>query len=411
VYLSPTDSEAVDDVQERVGRALARDTMNVVLFLDVDSTIRFANAAARTLLGWEPDELIGRSGLDLVHPDDLAQVAAVEAYERAHPGVRELRKISLYVRVLTRSGRYRYMEPAGSNLLDVPDVAGFFLVLADATSRHQLDHVYELLAAGAPLREVATAIVALVELEHWAVEAVTLSDQSGPLAAVGGDVGGREPTSRLEVRAPADGVVGTLEIWLRPGVEPSAFERQGLERAAAIAGLAIERARTEATLRRAARTDPLTGLANRTAFADALDAMAAPESAAIVLVDLDGFKDVNDALGHACGDAVLTAAAERLLAAVAEPGLVCRLGGDEFAVLLTQVSGRDDAERVARAVLAALRAPIVVAESTVTLGACVGVCTPVPAVDRDRALQHADQALYRAKRLGRDRVVVAPPLP
>jgi diguanylate cyclase (GGDEF)-like protein len=165
--------------------------------------------------------------------------------------------------------------------------------------------------------------------------------------------------------------------------------------------------RRAAAAGRVARTDALTGVANRVGLSVAADAVFGPERsgrAGVLLVDLDGFKPVNDRYGHATGDEVLSAAADRLTAAVAgRPGTtVARLGGDEFVVLL---AAADDVLAVGELVAAGLAAPYVVGGVELAVGASVGAATvpcaaPVPAAGLAAALAAADVAMYAAKRGG-----------
>jgi diguanylate cyclase (GGDEF)-like protein/PAS domain S-box-containing protein len=161
----------------------------------------------------------------------------------------------------------------------------------------------------------------------------------------------------------------------------------------------------EEELRRQARTDPLTGLLNRTAFSDRLAAAtvdidrAAPP--AVLFVDVDDFKAVNDTLGHAAGDELLVTVAGRLSADVRAEDVVARLGGDEFAVLLTDAEG-DRLRDVADRLLTALRAPMELAGSTLTVTASIGGALGAPGDTAERLLHAADTAMYSAKRAGKD---------
>ena len=169
-----------------------------------------------------------------------------------------------------------------------------------------------------------------------------------------------------------------------------------------------EHVRLEEELTRQAFHDGLTGLANRALFRDRLDhALAqgerARESLAVLLVDLDGFKQVNDSLGHDAGDQLLERIAERF-AEVTRPGdTLARLGGDEFAVLL-EGANELTATGVARRLLAALSDPIEVAGRSLRLGASIGVVTNVGEdVDSEGLVRDADLAMYAAKEAGRGR--------
>ncbi|MBV9823751.1 MAG: EAL domain-containing protein [Actinobacteria bacterium] len=162
----------------------------------------------------------------------------------------------------------------------------------------------------------------------------------------------------------------------------------------------------EQDLRAQAFTDPLTPLANRTYFIQEVTAALASGrrregSMAVLLLDLDDFKTVNDSLGHVAGDALLIAIAERLGTCVAPGDVAARLGGDEFVMLLRQLNGAEDAVYAAERVLAALSAPLVVEGQTLTIRASIGIA--LPASDSDAAvdlLRNADLAMYTAKRDG-----------
>jgi diguanylate cyclase (GGDEF)-like protein len=149
--------------------------------------------------------------------------------------------------------------------------------------------------------------------------------------------------------------------------------------------------------------DPLTGLPNRRQFDDALKAAlttlpAAPEAHAILLLDLNGFKKINDVHGHPIGDQVLIHVGARLLRAVREGDLVARLGGDEFAILARNVAGAEGATSVALHLLDALAAPVVVAGVRHSIGTAIGVAlSPHDGVTAEDLLRKADVALYRAK--------------
>lgn len=148
--------------------------------------------------------------------------------------------------------------------------------------------------------------------------------------------------------------------------------------------------------------DALTGLPNRVLLHDRINqaVLAAKRSGttfALLAIDLDGFKDVNDSLGHRCGDAVLQTTSSRLVQSIRESDTVARMGGDEFLVLLPGV-GAPAAQTMATVLRDALQRPIEVEGTTVTVGASVGVSVyPTDGADVTTLLSAADQAMYRAK--------------
>ena len=191
-----------------------------------------------------------------------------------------------------------------------------------------------------------------------------------------------------------------------------------------------ERKEAEARIARLAYTDGLTGLPNRTAFLERADreigrAARHGGKVAVLFMDLDGFKGINDTLGHAAGDRVLRAAADRLQTGLRPSDVVscplglegedaetasselARLGGDEFTALLVDINDAGDALMVAQRICALMRRPYRLDDREVTLSASVGIAVyPDDGLDATTLLQHADTAMYHAKTSGRDNAQV-----
>jgi diguanylate cyclase (GGDEF) domain len=167
------------------------------------------------------------------------------------------------------------------------------------------------------------------------------------------------------------------------------------------------------TLEALALQDPLTGLANRRFLAErmriALDHGRKNKSAmAVVYLDLDGFKHINDRLGHGAGDALLKMVAERLVAAVREEDTVARLGGDEFMIALWHVSSAENAALVASKVIDVVSHPYEIEGDTVSITTSVGVSVyPVHGEDAKSLMESADLALYEAKHAGKNAYRIA----
>jgi diguanylate cyclase (GGDEF)-like protein/PAS domain S-box-containing protein len=167
-----------------------------------------------------------------------------------------------------------------------------------------------------------------------------------------------------------------------------------------------ERKRMEAALVRQAFNDDLTGLANRALFGDRLrHALARGQrhgsQAAVMLLDLDGFKRVNDSLGHTAGDELLIAIARRLEAVVRAGDTAARLGGDEFAILLDDIEDVEQVERLAERLLESITRPVQISGRDVSVGVSIGYKLTVPDDDDISALRDADAAMYTAKADGR----------
>ncbi len=167
-----------------------------------------------------------------------------------------------------------------------------------------------------------------------------------------------------------------------------------------------ERKNTEHRLAHQAFHDPLTDLPNRALFMDRAGRATArarrhQEAVAVLFLDLDRFKVVNDSLGHEAGDQLLLAVADRLRACLRPEDTAARLGGDEFVVLIEDITDVNDASRVAERIAEALRAPFYVAEHEVYTSASIGIAVSTTTGDRpDDLLRDADAAMYRAKHRG-----------
>jgi diguanylate cyclase (GGDEF)-like protein len=166
-------------------------------------------------------------------------------------------------------------------------------------------------------------------------------------------------------------------------------------------------AESNAELNDLAFNDALTGLPNRRALVGRLEQAARSarrhqKRAAILFLDLDRFKRINDSLGHAMGDELLKAVAQRLQAALREEDSVCRLGGDEFVVLLWDIDAATDAALVAQKLVAALRAPLRLANLDLGITTSIGIAViPDDGSDAGDLIRYADMAMYRAKERGR----------
>jgi diguanylate cyclase (GGDEF)-like protein/PAS domain S-box-containing protein len=183
-----------------------------------------------------------------------------------------------------------------------------------------------------------------------------------------------------------------------------------------------QRLESQARIQQLAHYDALTGLPNRALLADRMQIAIAhaarySNKLALLFVDLDRFKLVNDSLGHGIGDKLLKAVAERMQAGVRHTDTVSRLGGDEFVVLLSQVKATEDAARIARKLIEALSKPYIIEENKLRLSASIGISIyPDNGSEADTLLRNADASMYSAKEAGRSQyqfysrdVPLAPP--
>jgi diguanylate cyclase (GGDEF)-like protein len=215
----------------------------------------------------------------------------------------------------------------------------------------------------------------------------------------------------VAVPLPAEGqTLGYLTVFTRSGSHQfSDDEVRQLEALALRAGPAIENARRFREARQLADLDALTGLHNRRYFHQTLARECArahryERRLSLIVFDLDGFKEVNDRVGHLAGDAALAEVAERVRSVVRTSDIACRVGGDEFAVILPE-SALDDADQLYRRILSAVSSRAVGQAGKLYLSA--GVAELRPEDDPVSFFQRADDALYRAKEAGKGQVVSA----
>jgi diguanylate cyclase (GGDEF)-like protein/PAS domain S-box-containing protein len=281
---------------------------DIIAVLNAEGNVTYVSPAVEQVLGYSPDELLGKSGLFVFHADDRPRAA--ERLNQVRTGENGF-SLSNDYRVRHRDGTWRYVAVHTTNLLTEPGIRGLVVNVRDMT----------------------------------------------------------------------------------------------------------DRVRLEAELREQAFSDALTGLPNRARFLDqlgeALDAgQYTPVSMAVLFIDLDGFKLINDSLGHAVGDEALVLLARRLLAVVDQRHAVARLGGDEFAVLLTGIAEPRDALLAADRIIKDLEHGFTIESRSLFLSASVGITVhrkddgPCQAED---LMREADIALYHAKAAGKGQAVVFTP--
>ncbi|HEX5650232.1 MAG TPA: EAL domain-containing protein [Steroidobacteraceae bacterium] len=223
-------------------------------------------------------------------------------------------------------------------------------------------------------------------------------------------------------RSPRGRVVGPVEIVVETAERRGTLECVGSNLAddPAIAGLALnlrdvsERKVLEEQLRKLAFHDPLTLLANRSLFWNRVEhaialAQRTQQHVAVMFLDLDNFKIVNDSLGHDAGDRLLQAAAQRLVKSTRPSDTVARLGGDEFAILLEGIRDEGDVERIAGPITESFNRPLLVDGRETETTASIGVACSRPADDAEQLLRNADIAMYHAKAAGKARFVLFQP--
>ena len=364
-------------------RALVARGTDMILVLSGEGRITYASPAVERVLGHPVSSLLGTLAFDLIHPDDVNEVIT----RFLTVGVAGS-KGNQY-RVRHASGGFRWLESFASNHLDIPGIDGYILNARDITARHEADE--QLAEAAALLSSVMRAA---------ASEAIFVTDRDATIVAfsLGAEcllgysadevVGVVHPrvfhreediaTLAMELGLTADGLFHHLppdgqslaREWTFVRKDGSSFDGSLIVSArfdehgepAGFLYLATditERRQREAILTQQAESDVLTGLANRQCLQRALGVAVGNSSwhspgRVLLFIDLDGFKQVNDTYGHAVGDAVLVAVAERLADSLRPGDLAVRLGGDEFVILLEESVTHEMGMTIAHRIVAAI---------------------------------------------------------
>ncbi|MDO8612508.1 MAG: PAS domain S-box protein [Dehalococcoidia bacterium] len=401
-------------------RDLVENISEVIYAQDKDGRITYVSPVVEQIGGYSPQEVIGRPFTDFIHPDDLPSL--VESFRRTVAGNPEPSEY----RVLSKSGEVRWVRTSSRLVYEGDRIAGLRAVLMDITDRKRMEEA--LRESETKFRTLAETVAAAAFIfqgtrmcyVNSAAEAQTGYSREELLTMDFWDVihpdfrdlvkkrglarqRGEQVPARYEVKLLTksgeerwvDFMAGTIEFEGQPAVLGTAFD-------------ITDRKAAEETIRHLAYHDGLTGLPNRTLFEDRLTVTLAQgrrkrRLAAVMFLDLDRFKVVNDTVGHAMGDRLLQSVAERLKALVRDGDTVARVGGDEFTLLLPEVGRVKDAVEVAERILETLRQPWQVNghEFHITTSIGIAMC-PGDGEDAESLLRNADTAMYRAKDRGRD---------
>ena len=418
---------------EQWARAIIENTDDVLIQIDGEGIVTYAGPSLRHVLGHTPDELVGRSCFELVHPDDLARV--MEDFGEEVRGIAARTPTELRGR--HADGSWRHLSVMATNLLDLPSVRGIVLNCRDI-SRHRAvadllaeqSGLLERVARGLPVEDTLAAIVALLEsripeavcsigrldddghvrigvapsMPPAVVEAMdavpgtsTLGRSlraPGPAAVIYDDIEtdfrwaparhevvahGLKACWAMRLNAPGSGaLLGALAVYLPEARGPAPDEQVLLERATHLAAIALERSEFEATLEHEALHDKLTGLPNRSLLLDRIEQALARSrrlgtTVAGLFIDLVVFKVLNDSRGHAAGDRLLQQVATRCHRPLRAGDTVGRFGGDEFLLVCEDVDGEAGATAVATRLAMELEPPFELDDTTVFVRASVGI--------------------------------------
>jgi diguanylate cyclase (GGDEF)-like protein/PAS domain S-box-containing protein len=370
-----------------------------------------ADASICRILGWSSEELIAAQTIDLIHPDDHERAIENWLETLAAPD----RETRLRARHLRADGEYVWLEFTNCNRLDDLEYDGVrseMLDISDEMSMHEAlrssEARFRRLAEALPLglaqidatRQIVYAnrpfadIVDSVDLATiGSAFATTTTQERDRLEAViaGALENGEDAEVEVSMRS-QDGSPRVIHVFARPlTAEASAI---------VVVADVTDRTLMRVELERRANFDALTRCYNRSTVLAMLEAQLALDTGtAVIFVDLDRFKPVNDRFGHAAGDEILTVVARRLRAAVRDHDLVGRLGGDEFLVICPNLDDPSAAVEIADRIATALKSAFTVNSAEISLCASVGVAwTDTGEVDADSLVGRADAAMYESKR-------------
>lgn len=408
-------------------RTLIAEQDDIVLIIDADLVIGWANETATRLLGYPMDELIGLPGLEFIHPDDQPEVI-----DRLADLVDEVDDDDPFeIRVRAVNGEYLHMEVLAVDLSDDPAIGGIVINLRDITERHRAERdladsqarfqiAFEqapigmvLMTPDGTILRVNPALAVMLERDVAELEGLSARELITPAHRrtdaehFGRLVAGEISEYHIERRLTQKGGSPT---WV--AITVSATHLSSGEPQYVIAQIedVTERKAIADELAHQAVHDPTTGLPNRLQFFTRLDtsldqAAKRGSRVGIIFVDLDHFKWVNDSHGHAVGDQVLTIVGDRLRAALRPSDSVARLGGDEFTVLCPDVVDQATLMAVAERMYEVVTRPIAVPDGEVFLTPSLGVAlAALDGATSESLLRDADDAMYQAKKNGRARI-------
>jgi diguanylate cyclase (GGDEF)-like protein/PAS domain S-box-containing protein len=411
-------------------RSLIQNSSDIITLLEVDGTIRYESPSIERILGYEPEELVGENVFDYVHPEDLERVLEVLAEGLADPKLRP----SVEYRFRHKDGSWRWLESIGANLLDDPDVGELVVNSRDITERKLAEEALQEAEQRfrSSFRDAAVGMALVGTDGRWLQVNRSLCEITGYseeelLTKTCHDITHPDDleTNLHHVRRLLAGEIETYQmekryfhkegysVWLLLNVS-LVRDTRGRPRyfIAQIQDIS-ERKRMEAKLQHQASHDALTGLPNRILFTDRLKHALARTArdrqlVAVLFMDLNNFKIVNDSLGHETGDKLLIAVAQRLRACLRPGDTVGRLGGDEFAILLEDLPDGDYPTTVASRIIEELRGRFAIGGREVFVNASIGIAiSNLAGRDRpDVLMRDADAAMYAAKGNGGSRYAV-----
>ena len=414
--------EVISQLQESESRyrMLAENSRDLVVRMQLDGQRLYVSPATRDMLGMEPEQLM-QPRWDLVHPDDVNGV--VSAIKKLGD---EGGSATVIYRAKHASGDYVWIEALARAITNPIDGRPFEIVYSGRDISARVHAEQALLASESRMRAITDnipALVAQLDLNQRYLFANSYFSQmfginsKDMIGRTIREIRGEEVYAHLEphiqnvLKGNADSfegssIVNGQEYYYQSYYVPDRDSAGNVKGFYSLTFDITPQKVAESKLDKLARIDSLTGVANRRHFEERLSAMLAHsrrqhETIALLYLDIDHFKSINDTHGHAVGDEVIGKFAERLNACVREEDLVARLGGDEFVVLVENPTS-DSSENIARKLLAAMQQPMQINEKSFQVTTSIGVAYFAEAPTAETLMNLADRALYAAKAAGRN---------
>jgi diguanylate cyclase (GGDEF)-like protein/PAS domain S-box-containing protein len=411
--------------EEQRFRALAEQSSDIIVVVNRKGIITYENHAIERVLGFKAEERIGASFFDLIHPDDLKFLIDVATTFVRDKNARILQS---EVRLRHRDGNWRIFEVTASSLINNTKIEGGIVNLRDITERKQMEKTLR------QSEEKYRTILENIQEGYFEVDLTgnftffndSLCRNLGYSKEELMGMNNRQYTDKEHSKKlfqAFNKVYNTGEPtefdWqiirkdeTKRYVEASVLlQKDSSGKPTGFRGIVhdvTERKQIEQQLNHMATHDVLTGLPNRMLFIDRLEVALAQSKRsrhklAIMMLDLDHFKAINDTLGHMVGDQLLKDVGYRLSGLLRQNDTVARLGGDEFIVLLSDLERMEDVIQVAKKILKAFQQPFVCDNHKLTSNTSIGIAIyPDDGEDIDSLLKKSDMAMYFVKTHGRN---------
>ena len=428
--------------------------------LGLDGSVIHLNAMSEQILGYTSEELEGAAVVSIVADQD--KIEANRLFQLAKQGKPQMNEIS----ILHKSGTIVILAVRIIPITETGEVVGVYIIGQDITSQKKAEwrlegyrQVLAMIATGASLQDIFNAVVEVVEQQSASLCSIMLVDDNNHLrygagkslpeeyitaidgVPIGPEVGscgtaafrkdlvivtdistdplwhgsqdiairsGLRSCWSFPIMSSSGELFGTFGMYGQKPTEPLPDDILILETYGKLISIAIERNNKEREIQYLAYSDALTGLPNRRLFLDRISvalhhAHQHNRMAAVMFLDMDRFKTINDSFGHGYGDEVLKIVAGRIQSCIREEDTLARFGGDEFTVLLPEIEDAEEAKDIAKEILASMREPFVVDGYEFRMTTSIGIAFyPGSGSDANALMKNADAAMYASKVQGKN---------